>query len=35
MTAGAGFFVLFSTNKDEEQFWITAGDGLSITSFKF
>ena len=29
MTAGAGFLVLFSTNRDEEQVWITAGDGLS------
>jgi hypothetical protein len=29
MTAGAGFLVLFSTNRDEEQFWITAGDGLT------
>jgi hypothetical protein len=28
MTAGAGFFVLISTNRDEEQFWMTAGDGL-------
>jgi hypothetical protein len=28
MTAGAGFLVLFSTNRDEEQVWISAGDGL-------
>jgi hypothetical protein len=28
MTAGAGFFVLFFINGDEEQFWITVGDGL-------
>jgi hypothetical protein len=31
MTAGASFLVLFSTNRDEEQVWIIAGDGLSIT----
>jgi hypothetical protein len=28
MTAGAGFLVLFSTNRDEGEVWITAGDGL-------
>jgi hypothetical protein len=31
MTVGADFLVLFSTNRDEEEVWITAGDGLSIT----
>jgi hypothetical protein len=33
MTAGAGFFVLFSTNRDEEQFWMTAGDALREVTF--
>ena len=28
MTAGAGFLVLFSTNIDEKEVWITAEDGL-------
>ena len=34
-TAGAGFFVLISTNRDEEQFYTAAGDGLSQLLFSF